>query len=337
MKGLKKLTLATAIAAVPFAANADMKAMDDSAMGNVTGQSGVTIELAAQVDVKEVAYEDDGFLAISGLSIGGAALDANNDATTALDDIKLYIDVAGTGGAADTGAGAVGNYYLEGAAGSQANVTWSNSQTNDPANLSRASYEAGMPSVEDGDLVIGIRSVSGMPVDFGVGIDSVKLAKSTEASNLGNLGAGTGTTLVSDLQLTGQLGPIDIVIQEDTEVMNVNAYFNASGTLNAEFVGTYLDFELHNSRGADTNGLEITDASGNVVVDTSYAHAQVDIGKASPAAAGAPTEALAFNVNNFSGDLDLTNIRMGDAANPSIGNLYMTDLKVNAQMTVYGH
>lgn len=334
MKGLKKLTLATAIAAVPFAANAELQALGDSAMGNVTGQSGVTIELAAQVDVKEVAYQDDGFLAISGLSIGGAALDANNDATTALDDIKLFIDVAGAGGVADTGAKAVGNAYLVGAATAKANVTWNNSETG--AN-GLASYESGMPTVQDGDLVIGIRSVSGMPVDFGVGIDSVKLAKSTESGNLGNLGAGTGTTLVSDLQLTGQLGPIDIVIQEDTEVMNVNAYFNASGTLNAEFVGTYLDFELHNSRGDDTNGLQIVDGSGTPIVDTSYAHAQVDIGKATPAAAGAPTEALAFNVNNFSGDLDLTNIRMGDAANPSIGNLYMTDLKVNAQMTVYGH
>jgi hypothetical protein len=330
MKGLKKLTLATAIAAVPFAANADLKALDDSAMGNVTGQSGVTIELAAQVDVKEVAYQDDGFLAISGLSIGGAALDTDNNATTALDDVKLYIDVAGTGGVTDTGAQAVGNAYLVGA-GQQAGVSWTNSETG--AN-GIASYEADMPTIEDGDLVIGIRSVSGQPVDFGVGIDSVKLAKSTEAGNLGNLGAGTGTTLVSNLQLTGLLGPIDIVIQEDTEVMNVNAYFNAEGTLNADFVGTYLDFELHNSRGDDTNGLQIADGQGGLAFDTSFAHAQVDLGKATNSAGD---DALAFNVNNFSGDLDLTNIRMGSSNAPSIGDLYMTDLKVNAQMTVYGH
>lgn len=354
MKGLKKLTLATAIAAVPFAANADLKALDDSAMGNVTGQSGVTIELSAKVDVKEVAYQDDGFLAISGLSIGGAyAKDANGDYLTDasgnyiqgnLDDVKLYIDVAGTNGAGDTGAKAIGNAYLEGAAATRDDVTWTNNQTLDPTAPGPASYEADLyasgPAVEDGDLVIGIRSVSGGPVDFGVGIDSVKLAKSTESDNLGNLGAGTGTTLISDFKMSGLLGPIDIVIQEDTEVMNVNAYFNAAGTLNANFVGTYLDFELHNRRGDDTNGLQITanaDGTGGNIVDTSYAHAQVDIGKATPAAAGAPAEALAFNVNNFSGDLDLTNIRMGDAENPSIGDLYMTDLKVNAQMTVYGH
>ena len=45
MKGLKKIALATAVAAAPFAANADLKALDDSAMGNVTGQAGVTIEI----------------------------------------------------------------------------------------------------------------------------------------------------------------------------------------------------------------------------------------------------------------------------------------------------
>lgn len=330
MKGLKKLTLATAIAAVPFAATADLKALDDSAMGNVTGQSGVTIELEAKVDIKEVAYEDDGFLAISGLSIGGA-YDPATGAQGNLDDVKLYIDVAGTGGAADTGAKAVGNTYLVGADSTIPNVSWTNSET---GATGAASYEAGMPAVQDGDLVIGIRSVSGGPVDFGVGIDKVNLAKSTESGNLGNLAAGTGTTLVSDLKISGLLGPIDIVIQEDTNVMNVNAYFNAAGTLNAEFVGTYLDFELHNRRGDDTNGLTITDGAGTTLVSTSYAHAQVDLGQTTNAAGDT---ALAFNVNNFSGDLDLMNIRMGSDTAPSIGNLYMTDLKVNAQMTVYGH
>ncbi len=334
MKGLKKLTLATAIAAVPFAANAELKALDDGAMGNVTGQSGVTIELEAKIDVGEVAYKDDGFLAISGLSIGGA-YDPTTGAQGNLDDVKLYIDVAGTGGVADTGAQAVGNGYLEGAAAAKANVTWTNSQDIDDTTVgTAASYEAGMPTVQDGDLVIGIRSVSGAPVDFGMGIDSVKLAKSTESGNLGNLAAGTGTTLVSDLKISGLLGPIDIVIQEDTNAMNVNAYFNAAGTLNAEFVGTYLDFELHNRRGSDTNNLTIVDASGTEVVNTSYANAQVDLGQTTNAAGDT---ALAFNVNNFSGDLDLTNIRMGSDTAPSIGDLYMTDLKVNAQMTVYGH
>ncbi|SDW62091.1 DUF6160 family protein [Marinobacter mobilis] len=312
MKGLKKIALATAVAAVPFAAQAELKAMDDATLGSVTGQSGITIELAANVSVGEVAYQDDGFLAITGLSIGGAT------PGTALDDIKLTIDVAGAGGAgvgAGPTAGLMGTNYLATAAPA-VGATWADTNPNN--------REAGMPTVQDGDLVIGLRSLSGNPVDYGLGVQSVALHKST-GGTIGDLASTAGTTLISDLYIAGALGPIDIVIQEDTNVMNIGAYFNAQGSLNANFVGTYLDFALHNSRGADQNSL-----NGAV----SFAYAQVDIGLATNAAG---EDALAFNVNNFSGDLDLTNIRMGNAANPSIGNVYMTDVAVNAQMTVYGH
>jgi len=54
MKGLKKLALVTAVAALPFAAHADLRALDDSAMGNVTGQAGVTIELETEVSIGEI-------------------------------------------------------------------------------------------------------------------------------------------------------------------------------------------------------------------------------------------------------------------------------------------
>lgn len=338
MKGLKKLALATAVAAVPFAAQAEMKALDDTSMGNMTGQAGITIELEANVDIGEIAYQDAGFLAISDVTIGGAADPINGAGGTsgALDDISLYIDVAGSGGSADTSAPAigVGNSYLVGSDSTKPNVTWNNTETG--AN-GVASYESGMPEVQDGDLVIGVRSTSGRPVDFGVSVGAVSLAK--EGSTLGELDAtrrangGTGTTLISDFDMTGLLGPIDIVIQEDSNVMNVNAYFNAQGTLNADFVGTSMGFELHNRRGSDNNQLTVADANGNVIYDTSFAHAQVDIGEAVDTNGNA--KGLSVNVNNFSGDLDLTDITMGSA--PAIGDLYMTDLRVDAKMTVYGH
>ncbi|WP_349343101.1 DUF6160 family protein [Marinobacter sp. MMG032] len=339
MKGLKKLALATAVAAVPFAAQAEMKALDDTSMGNMTGQAGITIELEANVDIGEIAYQDAGFLAISDVTIGGAAdpLTGTGGTSGALDDVSLYIDVAGPSGSQDLSGQSVGNKYLVGAATNKQNVTWSNTATTADGS---ASYESGMPDIQDGDLVIGIRSTSGVPVDFGVSIGAVSLAKS--GSEVGKLdeqrrvNGGSSTTLVSDLDMTGLLGPIDIVIQEDTDVMNVNAFFNVQGTLNADFVGTSFDFELHNRRGDDTNGLQVVTPNGTV--DTSFAHAQVDIGKTTYVtdyATGSTGEALALNVNNFSGDLDLKDITMGNA--PSIGDVYMTDLRLDAKMTVYGH
>lgn len=104
MKGLKKLALASAIAAAPFAAQAELKALDDGAMGNVTGQAGVTIELETKVDVGEFRYVDEGSFAVSGIHIGGGNVttDADGNVTGVdglLDDLKIDIDVEADGDA----------------------------------------------------------------------------------------------------------------------------------------------------------------------------------------------------------------------------------------------
>ncbi|WP_419810772.1 DUF6160 family protein [Bacterioplanoides sp.] len=73
MKFLKKATLAAAIAAAPFAAQAELKAMDDAALSATTGQAGVTIEIdieGAGVSVGEIEYTDTG----SGATGGGSVL-----------------------------------------------------------------------------------------------------------------------------------------------------------------------------------------------------------------------------------------------------------------------
>lgn len=100
MKGLKQIALVTAVAAAPFAAHAEMQAMDDAAMGSVTGQSGVTIELDTQVDIGSVIYQDEGQLAISGVSLGGRNADADvTGADGALDNLVIDIDVEADGDA----------------------------------------------------------------------------------------------------------------------------------------------------------------------------------------------------------------------------------------------
>lgn len=105
MKGLKKLALATAVAAIPFAAHADLKALDDTSMGNVTGQAGVTIELETKIDIGEFRYTDEGYFAMSGISIGGGAVNRDADGNVIsgvsgiLDDLKIDIDVEADGDA----------------------------------------------------------------------------------------------------------------------------------------------------------------------------------------------------------------------------------------------
>ncbi len=102
MKGLKKIALATAVAAAPFAANADLQAMDDSAMGNVTGQAGVTIELETKVSIGQFKYTDEGSFAVNDIVLGGAgvtAAGATAGYNSLLDQLKIDIDVLDDGDA----------------------------------------------------------------------------------------------------------------------------------------------------------------------------------------------------------------------------------------------
>lgn len=105
MKGLKKIALVTAIAAAPFAAQAEMTALNDSAMGNVTGQAGVTIELETQVSIGQFKYTDTdegGSFNVNGIVLGGAGVTADGAAASygsLLDQLKIDIDLNAEGDA----------------------------------------------------------------------------------------------------------------------------------------------------------------------------------------------------------------------------------------------
>lgn len=54
----KHLFLATAVLAAPLLAHADLKAMDDGALSDVTGQAGISISGTFQGSVGAVTYTD---------------------------------------------------------------------------------------------------------------------------------------------------------------------------------------------------------------------------------------------------------------------------------------
>ncbi|WP_420591059.1 DUF6160 family protein [Bacterioplanoides sp.] len=71
MKFLQKATLAAAIAAASFAAQA-LQPIGDSELGGVTGQAGVTIEIdmdAAGITIGEVAYTDEGTVVLENIRV----------------------------------------------------------------------------------------------------------------------------------------------------------------------------------------------------------------------------------------------------------------------------
>ena len=91
MKTFQKITLAAAISAAPFMAQAELTPMDDALMGDTTGQAGVTIEIDLGNDgikVGEVVYTDT---AHNGALIN----DANNVAPGDPGYINTYDQVDG--------------------------------------------------------------------------------------------------------------------------------------------------------------------------------------------------------------------------------------------------
>lgn len=95
MKTFKKLALVTAIAAAPFAAQA-MEALDDSVLGNTTGQAGVTIDMSigdAGITIGSVTYTDTKGAADS----DGGSVVLENISIKNITNLSQTIDVAGAG------------------------------------------------------------------------------------------------------------------------------------------------------------------------------------------------------------------------------------------------
>lgn len=81
MKTLKQLALATAVLAVPFMAQAEMQALDDSALSSVTGQDGISISGSFNGTIGSVVYTDNdangGSLRLETISFTGFNIDDN--------------------------------------------------------------------------------------------------------------------------------------------------------------------------------------------------------------------------------------------------------------------
>ncbi|ROT99978.1 hypothetical protein EB809_08420 [Marinobacter sp. R17] len=287
MKGLKKLVLATAVAAAPFAAQAELKAMNDGAMGNVTGQAGVSIELQTEVSVGEFRYTDEGTFAVSGIQIGGASYDATSgvsqgSVTGALDDLLIDIDV-----------------------------------------------EA------DGDAVIDVHSVSGLPIDYGVAVNEVWL----DADQLGaRAESDTSTLLASNISMTGDLGQLKMRVDTLTDDLQIGLAFNIRDMdMDIDFLGVGIrDMKLMGATyfesGAGSTAFDPAASDPTAEFNRVFAQAQINIGKGANAAG---TDALAISIPSFVADIEVGQTLIGGT---NIGEIQLDNLQLtNTSMVVYGH
>ncbi len=108
MNGLKKNLLLLALATAPLGAQA-LQPLEDSALGTVTGQAGVSIELETRIDIGQFRYVDEGSFRISNIGIGGTGTATSEyfgvnwgpgaRSGDLLDDILINIDIASDGDA----------------------------------------------------------------------------------------------------------------------------------------------------------------------------------------------------------------------------------------------
>lgn len=310
----------TLCAAMPFTVSAEFRALNDEALRSTVGQAGVTIDLSAVVTVGEIAYEDQGYLIIDNVGIGGAgpiqeALGRTVTGGYSLDNLRMTIDVAGSGG-------------------SDLAAPWGLDKFNSPEWTPSVDNqgdhgEIAVP-ITDGDMVIGVGAANqNEPLDFGLSIDRVGLRPSGPTPPA----TPSPQIIMENVLLTGVLGPTDIVVDADSDNLNINSYFSLDGSLKTDLYVPILldwqevgfDFRMHNERGEDV--LKYTNSAGEVV---SFAHLQADIGRST-----GPVEGLRVNLTDLSGDLDTTNITFADG--PTIGSVYWTDVQISADLNIYGH
>ena len=108
MKTFQKITLAAAISAAPFMAQAELTPMDDALMGDTTGQAGVTVEInidGGGISVGEIEYTDEGSVLIQNVNISNVNnltqtidVNAKGDLEIGMSDVdNIGISIGGDG------------------------------------------------------------------------------------------------------------------------------------------------------------------------------------------------------------------------------------------------
>ena len=251
-------------ASLALPAMAEFQPLDDTTLAGVTGQAGVTIELETKLNIDHLIWTDEGSLGINGLRLSG-----QND--TVLDNMKLTIDIAGSGEVLEHGFSEIAR---------RANAGLLDTSNPDVADA-LAKYSVGGSfgkQFDNGDLVIHLgASDYGDPtsltdylqaVDFELAIDSITTT-----------GSEGSASLFSNILLQGYIGPTDLVIRNNGGAtrtlangnvvsgseLQLDTHFEISnGSLNWDAADVILLFnfaavgieglQIHNRRGADTLG-----------------------------------------------------------------------------------
>ncbi len=298
MKGLKKIALVAAIAAAPFAANAELQAMNDTAMGDVTGQAGVTIELETKVSIGQFKYTDEGSFAVNDIVLGGAGVTADGLAAgygDLLDQLKIDIDVL------DDGDAKIHVGTLDGNP-----IDWG-------LNVGSMELLAGGTGSDSTTLISNLSGYGNLA--------QLDIVVDTATDHLNLVASFDVTDMDFDVEFLG-------VGIRDLKITGAGYNFDYDGDNGVISDGSDADGEF---------GLDPTDPlqAKQLGVLTQFANVNLDIYKGSGLGASTATDVLRIDVNNVYMDMTIGAVEIGGT---SIGSLAIDNLAVtNTKLAIYGH
>ena len=328
----------------------------DEAMGNTTGQAGVTIELETNLSIDSIEYSqgDTGSFLVNDLVVGGTNLadfdadgDGNPDAGTGTDgalNLDLTVDLAGSNDFSSTY-----NDKLDGTGG---------------ANGGLELFGATNRSLADGDAIISVGSLDGKPVDLGVTIGE------STGTAMQLTGDDTGTaTLVSEVSMDVYLSQLDIIARAEADGLSTDGTLNNTGTtgsgalqVDALFSVADLDAKIdvaavgirnmkiagNTQADGTTNTLDTLSSDNNVEAQfldpaqVAPAVVSMNIG-AGQSLSGSVSDSLRISLDTFQADMYIGAIGIGNeglnAAGEfaSIGSLGIDNLKItDTEVAIYG-
>ncbi|WP_344797250.1 DUF6160 family protein [Litoribacillus peritrichatus] len=364
MKRFHKLALAAAImssSAQSFA----METLNDDFLSDMTGQSGVSIDLKARVLIDEVVYTDT--------AAGPAPLPTNiieNGSGISIDlSTRVLIDEAVYTDTAHVALDALGNPVLKD--GGQiafgairfggANV---GDKTPGASNTFLDDIKIDIDVNESGDLeiLIGTQDFIGFlqgtsEVDFGLTLGDS--ASGVAGLQLRSADGTVNTNLIGDMSISGVLGPVAIIVSNDG-AGDTSGFINAAGffaiddgSIDVPILGVgisnlriYQDANKGalGAAGVAQGGMAYFDVVVDTV-DTAYSLANPsDI--AGTATHFAVSDALLLDINSFNVDMDLdlsigNSVATGNLSNlvsSSFGHVHMENLDISGtSLTIYGH
>jgi hypothetical protein len=296
MKGLNKIVLVSAIAAISAGANAELKALDDSAMGELTGQAGLTIDIETKVTIGQFMYKDAGSLFINDISISGNANTADTNLANdsgMLDNIRMNIDIAGSAalgenlldrglsdfygaeglaavalayGAVDDGrlAALAGGIEANAGGASLTQLEANNAQAAPGVSVVQAiaaatggTFVKGRVAIEDGDLLI--HEIATDPLAALIDADSLIAGGATALGGFTTQEVIDGAVQAVDFRYTiGAIGIADSTYEAGEDLSTAQTTTLISGLSIAGFLG-HKDIHIENNG----NGFGSTDTDGN--------------------------------------------------------------------------